>query len=74
MTVIEQFVQFAESLDDQERRAIEVELEALMQRHGGDPDLTPAQIAELKRRMADPNPEYASKDEMEANFGHRRYG
>jgi len=71
MTVLDKFVAFAEGLPADRRREVEEVLAALMDRESDDHGLTPEQLAELDRRMAEPNPEYADPSEVEAIF--RRY-
>lgn len=72
MTIFEKFAEFAECLPDDRRAAIEELLADIMESEGADCDFTPEQLAELDRRMADPNPEYASPEEVEAFFARYR--
>jgi hypothetical protein len=71
MTIIEKFVAFAQGLPPEQLRLVEEVLEGLMD---GDVegDFTAEQLAELDRRLADPNPRYADREEVEALF--RRHG
>lgn len=73
MTVIDQFVKFTQALDDEQRRALEDDLKLLMERHipipPDDWELSPAQLAELDRRMADPNPKYADPAQVAKLLG-----
>jgi hypothetical protein len=71
MTVLEKFMAFAEALSSAERQEIEALLASIMDAHAGEFDLTVEELAELDRRLADPNREYADPAEIEAIF--RRY-
>jgi hypothetical protein len=71
MTVLEKFMAFAEALPSAERQEVETLLASIMDAHAGEFDLTVEELAELDRRMAGPNPEYADPAEIEAIF--RRY-
>ena len=61
MTVLDKFVAFAAGLPADRRREVEEVLAALMDRESDDHGLTPAQLAELDRRLAEPNPEYVDE-------------
>lgn len=67
MTVFEKFVAFAEALPD-DRRAEIAELLSSIMAAEGNWEFSSEQLAELKRRMADPNPKYADPAEVEAFF------
>ncbi|HEX7712030.1 MAG TPA: hypothetical protein VF418_13950 [Sphingomonadaceae bacterium] len=71
MTILEKFVAFAEGLPPEQLRLVEEVLEGLME-EGVEGDFTPEQLAELDRRLADPNPRYANPEDVEAIF--RRHG
>jgi putative addiction module component (TIGR02574 family) len=71
MTVFEEFVAFAEALPD-DRRAVIAELVSDIMGAEGDWQLSREQLAELDRRMADPNPDYADPAEVEAFFARYR--
>jgi hypothetical protein len=70
-TILEKFVAFAEGLTEERRAAIEELLSEIMASEADCP-LTPEQFTELARRMADPNPEYATTEEVEAFFARYR--
>ena len=72
MTIIEKFVAFAEGLPADRRAEIEEILFEIMEAETADCELSPEQLAELERRMADPNPQYASAEEVEAFFARYR--
>lgn len=71
MTMLEKLAAFAEALPPHRRAAFEEALDELMDAYSPEYDFTEAEMAELERRMADPNPEYADPAEVEAIF--RRY-
>lgn len=71
MTTIEKLAAFAEALPRDRRVAFEEALDELMDAYSPEYDLTEAEMAELERRMVDPNPKYADPAEVEAIF--RRY-
>lgn len=72
MTIFEKFAEFAERLPDDRRAEIEELLAEIMESEGADWSLSPEQLAELERRMADPNPQYATAEEVEAFFARYR--
>ena len=69
MTILEKFVAFAEGLPEDRRQAFEELLADLMAGESSDGEFTPEELAELDRRMADPNPEYADPKDIAAIFG-----
>lgn len=71
MTIFEEFVAFAEALPD-DRRATIAELLSDIMASEGDWQLSGEQLAELDRRMADPNPQYADPAGVEALFARYR--
>lgn len=71
MPILEKFVAFAEGLPEERRARIEELLSEIMASEA-ECELSPEQLAELKRRMADPNPEYATAEEVEAFFARYR--
>jgi len=71
MTILKKFVAFAETLSAEERREVESLLASIMYGRSVEFELTAEEEAELDRRMAEPDPEYAGPEEIEAIF--RRY-
>ena len=72
MTKIEHFFERAMALPDEQKKDLEECLDKLETAFFPPPDdweLSPEQEAELKRRLADPNPTYASQADVEALFG-----
>ena len=70
MTILEKFMAFAEGLPESRRHEVEEILSGIMA--AADGELSPEQLVELDRRMADPNPEYATEEEVEAFFARYR--
>ena len=62
---------FAEALPE-DRRTIIAELVSDIMGAEADWELSSEQLAELKRRMAEPNPKYADQAEVEAFFARYR--
>jgi len=69
MTTIEKFVEFAQTLSGKDRADVEAVLDSMMLSHSNQSLLTPEQEEENNRRFADPNPQYATREEMTAIFG-----
>jgi hypothetical protein len=69
MTVLDKFVSFAQGLSADRREAIEAALAALMESHSPAYDFTVDELAEMDRRVADPNPGFADPDEIAKLFG-----
>jgi hypothetical protein len=72
MTMLEKFVAFAEKLPPERLESLEQVLEDLMAAYSAD-DLTPEEIAETDRRLAEKNPEYADPEDIAAIFG-KKFG
>ncbi|MBX9883692.1 MAG: hypothetical protein K2X68_01840 [Novosphingobium sp.] len=70
MTVLDSFLAFAAQLDAADRAAVEEALAAIMESYSSRHDFTPAEMAEIARRMAETNPAMASEDEVRRIFGH----
>ncbi|QGN54787.1 hypothetical protein [Novosphingobium sp. Gsoil 351] len=68
MSILEKFVAFAEALPDERRAEIDEILAAIMDSDDPEFGFTPDELAELDRRMADPDPQYADPAEVEAVF------
>jgi len=71
MTIFEKFAAFAETLPE-DRRAVLADLLSEIMASEADGELNPEQLAELGRRIADPNPAYADPAEVEAFFARYR--
>jgi hypothetical protein len=63
----ERIVAKVEAMDEDEREAVAAALEAVLADRQGESVLTPEQVAEVERRLAEPV-EYASDEEVEAFF------
>lgn len=72
MAVLEEFVAFANGLPADRSAEIDEVLESIMRSESAEFEFTPEELAELDRRAADPNPEYADPAEIEANFSRFR--
>jgi hypothetical protein len=68
MSVLEKFVAYAEALPEERRREIDEILASIMDSESPEFEFTEEELAELHRRMADPNPQYATPAEVEAVF------
>lgn len=73
MGIIETFVSFAQRLSGERRAAVEADLADLMARYSGEHEFSVKELSELDRRVAEPEPAYASADQMEELLG-KRYG
>ena len=69
MTILEKFNAYAEALPPERRREIDDLLASLMESDSPESDLTPDELAELDRRVADPNAEYADPKDIADIFG-----
>jgi hypothetical protein len=69
MSILEKFNAYAEALPPERRREIDDLLASIMESDSPEFDLTPDELAELDRRMADPHPVYADPKAMAAIFG-----
>jgi predicted house-cleaning noncanonical NTP pyrophosphatase (MazG superfamily) len=67
MSILERFVEFARALPDKDRQSVEDLLDSIM-RTASDSGFADEQLAELDRRMAEENPEYATDEEVAAVF------
>ncbi|MBX9665779.1 hypothetical protein [Novosphingobium sp.] len=70
MTVLDSFLAFTARLDEADRAAVEETLAAIMESFDPRHDFTPAELEEIERRLADPNPAIASDDDIRRIFGH----
>jgi hypothetical protein len=73
MTMLEKFVAFARDLPADRLASLEEVLAELMASYSASDDLTPEELAELDRRVAEENPEYADPEEIAAIFG-KKFG
>ncbi|WEK45892.1 MAG: hypothetical protein P0Y56_12770 [Candidatus Andeanibacterium colombiense] len=64
MTTLEKFVAFAEALPSERRQEVEDLLADLMAAEGAEGDFTAEELAELDRRLANPNPRYADPKDI----------
>jgi hypothetical protein len=69
MTILEKFNAYAERLPPERRQEIDDLLASIMEADSPDFDFTPDELAELDRRMAGPNPEYADSKDIADIFG-----
>ena len=69
MGILKTFLGFAESLNEEDRADAEQMLLKYMQDYNARFPLTAKQEAEVARRLADPNPKYATDAEIEAILG-----
>ena len=69
MTILEKFLSFVKELPSDQLGSLEAGLAELMESYSGDYALSKEEIAEIDRRMADPDPQYASQEEIIAIFG-----
>jgi len=69
MTKLEEFVTFAKRLPKGRRFQLDEILSGIMATMDDKTAFTNAELAELDKRMANPNPEFASDAEIKAVFG-----
>lgn len=69
MTVLDSFIAFASSLPPDQREAMDDALKALMEQLSGESDFSPAEMAEIGRRLAEPDPEFAAQADITRIFG-----
>jgi hypothetical protein len=74
MTKIDKFVAFARDLPREQLDAIEARLDEIMESYSPEHDLTDAEIAEVKKRMADPDRKRADRDAVARIFGQQLPG
>jgi hypothetical protein len=70
MTIFEKFAKFAERLPEDRRQVYEELLADLMAGEGAESELSAEEMAEIKRRLADPDPEYVDSAEIDAMLAH----
>ena len=69
MTMIEKFVDFVHALPADRAQSVEATLAQIMESYSDKYELTPDQLAEMQKRMAEENPEFSSKEAITAIFG-----
>ena len=69
MTMIEKFLSFAKALPADQLEAVEESLAALMESMSERYDFTPAELADLQMRLAEPNPEFSDPADIAKIFG-----
>lgn len=69
MTVLEKFVSFVKRLPAEQLGSLEANLADLMASYSEEFALTDEEISEIDKRIADPNPQFASQEEIVAIFG-----
>jgi hypothetical protein len=69
MTSLEKFISFAQALPADQLEAVEASLSALMESLSEQFDLSPQELAEIDRRVANPAPEFSSEAEIAKLFG-----
>jgi hypothetical protein len=69
MTSLEKFVSFARALPADQLESVEASLSALMESLSEQYDFAPEELAEIDRRIADPDPQFSSKADIAAIFG-----
>ncbi|WP_430429919.1 hypothetical protein [Parasphingorhabdus sp.] len=69
MTMIEKFVDFVQTLPADSAQSVEATLAQIMESYSGKYELTPEQLAEMQKRMAEDAPEFASPEAISAIFG-----
>jgi hypothetical protein len=69
MTVLENFIAFAIALPAGQRESVEEALTALMESLSAEYDFTPTELAEIERRAANPDPQFADPAAITKLFG-----
>lgn len=65
MTSIDQFVAFAKALPLDRLENVEDALASIVATYADDVDFSASELAEIDRRLAEPNPQYSSLNEIE---------
>lgn len=74
MTKIDKFVAFTRELPREQLDAIEATLEEIMESYSKEHDLTAGEIAEIRRRIADPSRKRADRGAVAQIFGQQLPG
>lgn len=69
MTSLEKFISFAQALPAGQLESVEASLSALMESLSEQFDFSPEELAEIDRRVADPDPEFSNKADIARIFG-----
>lgn len=69
MTMLDKFIAFASALPADQRESVEESLAALMESLSAEFDFTPSELAELERRMAEPDPQFSNPADIAKIFG-----
>jgi hypothetical protein len=69
MSIFDKFMAFANGLPADQRESVEEGLAALMESLSTKFDFTPAELAEIERRMVEPNPEFSKPADIARIFG-----
>jgi hypothetical protein len=69
MTMLDKFVTFAKALPADRRQSVEEALAALMESLSAEYEFTPAELAEIDRRAAEPNPQFSDPADITQIFG-----
>ena len=69
MTKIDYITELYESVPEDKRDAFIADVAERAAQYLPEPELSPDQMAELKRRLADPNPRYVSAEYMRKKYG-----
>ena len=69
MTVLDSFIAFARALPASRREAVEETLAALMENYAERYEFTPDELAELRRRAAEADPELSDPNAIAQIFG-----
>lgn len=68
MGTTQKFMEFTHGLQGKDLAHVEAVMEAVMNQYRTD-GLAPEQLKDLKQRLADPNPQYATQEEINSVFG-----
>ena len=69
MTMLEKFVSFAKGLPADRLQSMEAALAELMESYSDEYDFTATELAEIDRRVADANPQFARSGDIAKLFG-----
>ena len=69
MTLLDSFIAFASALPPEQRETMDEALAALMDQFSREHGFTPAEMAEIERRLAESDPECADPADITRIFG-----